>query len=67
MVYLVDCPELFSVPSIYTAAPDEYRRYLLLTHAAFLSCQRMGFAPQILQGAPAGTWFHQESGAWVQK
>jgi uncharacterized protein len=25
------------------------------------------FAPQILQGAPAGTWFHQESGAWVQK
>ncbi len=25
------------------------------------------FAPQILQGAPAGTWYHQESGAWVQK
>ncbi len=25
------------------------------------------YAPQILQAAPAGTWFHQESGAWVQK
>lgn len=25
------------------------------------------YAPQILQAAPAGTWFHQESGKWVQK
>lgn len=25
------------------------------------------YAPQILEAAPAGTWFHQESGAWVQK
>ncbi len=47
-VYLVDCPAVFGGPSIYTADPHEYRRYLLLTHAAFLSCQRMGFAPQIL-------------------
>jgi starch synthase len=48
MVYLIDCPAVYGGPSIYTAAADEYRRYLLLTHAAFLSCQRMGFAPQIL-------------------
>ncbi|HLQ11968.1 MAG TPA: glycogen/starch synthase [Steroidobacteraceae bacterium] len=47
-VYLVDCPALFGGSSVYTADPLEYRRYLLLTHAAFLSCQRMGFAPQIL-------------------
>ena len=47
-VYLIDCPAMFGSPSIYTADPDEYRRYLLFTHAALLSCQRMGFAPQIL-------------------
>jgi starch synthase len=47
-VYLIDCPAMFGGPAIYTAAADEYRRYLLLTHAAFLCCQRMGFAPQIM-------------------
>jgi starch synthase len=47
-VYLVDCPELYDRPAIYSNAPDEHRRFLLLTHAVFLSCQRMGFAPQIL-------------------
>jgi starch synthase len=47
-IYLVDCPAMFGGPAIYSADPHEYRRYLLLTHAAFQSCQRMGFAPQIL-------------------
>jgi starch synthase len=47
-VYLIDCPAMFGGPAIYTADPDEYRRYLLFTHAALQSCQRMGFAPQIL-------------------
>jgi starch synthase len=47
-VYLIDCPECFGRPSIYSADPDEHRRFLLLTHAAFVCCQRMGFAPQIL-------------------
>jgi starch synthase len=47
-VYLVDCPALFKRAAIYTADPDEYRRFLLLTHAAFIGCQRMGFAPHIL-------------------
>ena len=46
--YLVDCPAMFGGAAIYTADPHEHRRYLLLTHAAFLSCQRMNFAPQIL-------------------
>jgi starch synthase len=47
-VYLIDCPAMFGGPAIYTADLDEYRRYLLFTHAALQSCQRMGFAPQIL-------------------
>ena len=47
-VYLIDCPALFGGPAIYTADPNEYRRYLLFTHAALQSCQRMGFAPQVL-------------------
>jgi starch synthase len=48
MVYLIDCPVMYSRGALYTNDPDEYRRFLLLTHAAFISCQRMGFAPQIL-------------------
>ena len=47
-VYLIDCPAMFNGAAIYNADADEHRRYLLLAHAAFLSCQRMGFAPQIL-------------------
>jgi starch synthase len=47
-VYLVACPQLYARPTIYGNAPDEHRRFLLLTHAVFLACQRMGFAPQIL-------------------
>jgi len=48
MIYLVDAPALFDRDTIYSNAADEHLRFLLLTHAAFLSCQRMGFAPQIL-------------------
>ena len=47
-VYLVRCPELYDRPAIYSSSPDEHRRFLLLTHAVFLGCQRMAFAPQIL-------------------
>ncbi len=47
-VYLIDCPACFGRPAIYTDDPDEHLRFLLLTHAAFLCCQRMGFAPQIM-------------------
>jgi starch synthase len=48
MIYLVDAPALFARDAIYGNAPDEHLRFLLLTHAALLSCQRMGFAPQVL-------------------
>ena len=47
-VYLVDCPSLFDRPRIYSDAPDEHVRYLMLTRAAFECCQRMGFAPQVM-------------------
>ena len=43
MIYLIDAPALFDRDSIYSTAPDEHLRFLLLTHAALLSCQRMGF------------------------
>ena len=48
MIYLIDAPALFDRDAIYGNAPDEHLRFLLLTHAALLCCQRMGFAPQIL-------------------
>ncbi len=47
-IYLIDCPACYERASIYTGEPDEYRRFLLLTHAAFLCCQHLGFAPQIM-------------------
>jgi len=39
-------PGDFRPPRIYSDAPDEHVRYLLLTRAAFECCQRMGFAPE---------------------
>ena len=61
--YLVDCPEVFGGESIYTASPDEYRRYLLLTHAAFQCCQHMAFAPQILH---ANDWHTAVAPLWLR-
>jgi starch synthase len=48
MIYLIDAPALFDRDRIYGNAPDEHLRFILLSHAALLCCQRMGFAPQIL-------------------
>jgi starch synthase len=48
MLYLVDAPALYDRATIYGNAADEHLRFILLTHAALLACQRMGFAPQIL-------------------
>ena len=48
MIYLIHAPALFDRDSIYGNAVDEHLRFLLLTHAAFLCCQHMGFSPQIL-------------------
>jgi starch synthase len=47
-VYLVDAPALFARGRIYTTDPDEHLRFILLTHAALVSCQHMQFAPDVL-------------------
>jgi starch synthase len=47
-IYLIDAPALFDRATIYSSAPDEHLRFLLLTHASLVCCQHMGFAPQIL-------------------
>ena len=62
-VYLIDCPEMYARPTLYTQDPDEYRRFLLLTHAAFLCCQRMGFAPQIVH---CNDWHSAMAPLWLR-
>ena len=62
-IYLIDCPVMFARPTLYTQDPDEYRRFLLLTHAAFLCCQRMGFAPQILH---CNDWHSAMAPLWLR-
>jgi len=47
-IHLIDCPAIFDRPRIYSDAPDEHVRYLMLTRAAFDCCQRLRFAPDIL-------------------
>ncbi|MCE3284822.1 MAG: hypothetical protein K0R70_1078, partial [Steroidobacteraceae bacterium] len=47
-VHLVDCPAVFDRPQIYSDAPDEHLRYLVLTRAALECCQRLGFPPDIV-------------------
>ncbi len=48
VVHLIDCPPCYARPRLYTGDADEHRRFLLLTHAAFLCCQRLQFAPQVM-------------------
>jgi starch synthase len=67
-IYLIDCPACFHRGSIYTSGPDEHRRFLVLTHAAFICCQYMGFAPQIMHfndwHTAAGPLLLRSSYAW---
>jgi starch synthase len=67
-VYLVDCPAAFHRGSLYTFDADEHRRFLLLTHAAFICCQRMAFAPQIMHfndwHTAAGTLLMRATYGW---
>ena len=62
-VYLIDCPEMYARPTLYTQDLDEYRRFLLLTHAAFLCCQGLGFAPQILH---CNDWHTAMAPLWLR-
>ena len=61
--YLVDCPQVFHRASIYGTAVDEHRRFLLLTHAAFISCQHMSFAPDILH---CNDWHTAAGPLWLR-
>jgi starch synthase len=67
-VYLVDCPAAFHRSSVYTTSPDEHRRFLVLTHAAFICCQYMGFSPDIMHfndwHTAAGTLLRRATYAW---
>jgi starch synthase len=48
-VYLIDCPAAYDRESIYTVASDEHLRFLLLQFATLEICQRLKFAPDVLQ------------------
>jgi starch synthase len=67
-VYLIDCPAVFHRASLYSASSDEHRRFLVLTHAAFICCQYMGFSPQIMHfndwHTAAGTLLLRSTYAW---
>lgn len=47
-LYLIHCPAAFDRPSIYTSAPDEHLRFLVLQRATLESCQRLAFSPDIV-------------------
>jgi starch synthase len=47
-LYFVHCPEAYDRASIYTQGPDEHLRFLILQRAALETCQRLGFAPDIV-------------------
>ena len=46
--FLIDCPELYARSTLYTSDPDEHLRFLVLTRAALLACQRLKWAPQVV-------------------
>ncbi|HSO40788.1 MAG TPA: glycogen synthase GlgA [Labilithrix sp.] len=47
-VYLVRCPGLYGRRAIYTDDHDEHLRFALLSWAALIICQRLGFRPDIV-------------------
>ncbi len=47
-LYFVHCPEVFDRATIYTQAIDEHLRFLVLQRAVLETCQRLGFAPDIV-------------------
>lgn len=47
--YFVHCPALYARGAIYTSDPDEHLRFLALCYASLMACQRMGFAPEVIQ------------------
>jgi starch synthase len=47
-VYFVRCPGLYGRPNIYTQDGDEHLRFAVLSWAALVICQRLGFRPDIV-------------------
>ena len=47
-VYFIDCPALFDRPGIYTGEWDEHLRFALFSRAVLMSCQHMGWGPDIV-------------------
>jgi starch synthase len=45
--WVVDCPELFDRPEVYTGKRDEAERFLVFARAIIESCQRQGWAPDV--------------------
>ncbi len=47
-MYFVHSPELYARGALYTADPDEHRRFLALGWAALMTLQRLQFSPDVL-------------------
>jgi starch synthase len=47
-VYLIDCPPLYARATLYTSDPDEHIRFIALTRAALIACQRLRWSPQVV-------------------
>jgi starch synthase len=45
--YLLDCPELYDRPTVYTDDADEPHRFALFSLAAIEACRHMNWAPDI--------------------
>ncbi|MBS1119300.1 MAG: hypothetical protein H6Q90_1528 [Deltaproteobacteria bacterium] len=47
-IYFLHCPALYHRGRLYTSQPDEHRRFLALAFGALLTCQQLGFVPDII-------------------
>jgi starch synthase len=46
-IYLIDCPALYRGSGIYTGGDDDAMRFAFLSNAVLVSCQHMGWSPDI--------------------
>ena len=46
-IYFVHCPALYDREAIYTQDHDEHFRFIVLSWAALVACQHLGFSPEI--------------------
>ncbi len=48
LFHFVDAPHFFDRPAIYSNSTDEHQRWIMLTRAAFATCQWLEWAPDII-------------------